>query len=205
MKKITYISVFVLFFAVVINAQDGNSVLKKMQIKIKSADGFSSEFIQSFVNEQGKTTQNLKGKFVYANDDKFIVELKNQKIISDGTTVWNFNKIQKKVIINNVDDDPSAFSIKRYLFTYPDYCNVSIVSDSKFSNSIKLIPRNNDLEFSEVVIYADENYQIKKIYIIDTQNNKYLLELNKVSILNKVDSSTFQVEIPKGTKKIDLR
>lgn len=205
MKKITFLYFLIFVFAVSVNAQDGKSVLKKMQSKIKSADGFSSEFVQSFVNEQGKTTQNLKGKFVYANDDKFVVDLKNQKIVSDGKTVWNYNKIQKKVIINNADDDPSAFSIKRYLFTYPEYCSISSIKDPKFVNSIKLNPKNNDLEFSEVIIYADENYQIKKIYIIDTQNNKYLLELTKVSILEKVDSSTFKVDIPKGTKTIDLR
>ena len=194
-----------LTFNFTVFGQESKQILKKLQEQIKSTAGFSSEFVQSAITPEGKKVQNLKGKFTYANGDKFKAELKNTEIVSDGTTIWNYNKTQKRVLINNTSDDPSAFSIERYLFKYPSYCIVTNVADSKFKNSIKLTPKNNDLEFSEVIINADDNYQIKKILITDTQNNKYLLELNKITTIDSSDKTLFNFSVPKGIKVIDMR
>ncbi len=192
-------------FNLSVMAQDSKQILKNLQEKIKSSSGFTSDFVQSAISPEGKKIQNLKGKFTYSVGDKFKAELKNTEIVSDGKTIWNYNKTQKRVLINNTSDDPSSFSIERYLFIYPAYCNVTSVVDPKFKNSIKLIPKNNDLEFSEVIINADEAYQIKKILITDTQNNKYLLELNKVTSIDTNDKNLFNFSVPKGIKVIDMR
>ncbi|MFH0733298.1 MAG: outer-membrane lipoprotein carrier protein LolA [bacterium] len=205
MIKRIFLLIVLIVFASSLFAQDAALTLKHMQQKIKSSAGFSSEFIQSSISAEGKKIQNLKGKFTYGANDKFKVELKNTEIVSDGTTIWNYNKTQKRVLINNTADDPSSFSIERYLFKYPNYCTVTGVQEPKFKNSIKLVPKNNDLEFSEVIINADDEYQIKKILITDIQSNKYLLELNKVTLIDTIEKSLFDFSIPKGIKVIDMR
>ena len=203
-KRIFLFVIFILFSSSIFG-QEATQTLKHLQEKIKSSAGFSSDFVQSSISTEGKKVQNLKGKFTYGTDDKFRVELKNTEIVSDGTTIWNYNKTQKRVLINNTADDPSSFSIERYLFKYPNYCNVTGLQEPKFKNSIKLVPKNNDLEFSEVIINADDKYQIRKILITDTQGNKYLLELNKVTLIDTIEKSFFEFSTPKGIKVIDMR
>ena len=94
---------FILLFVVSVSAQDkGKDILDAVQKKYKSINDLSADFKQS---TNGKAS--LNGKIFFSKGNKLRLELENSTIISDGTVIWNYNKGQKKVVINN----PSAIVI----------------------------------------------------------------------------------------------
>jgi len=200
MKKL----IFFLLIPVFVFAQNSQTILKNLQDKIKQSTGFYCNFKQSF-GDNSKQKSSVSGKFVFAYGDKYIVETKSFTIISDGTTVWNYSPSQKRVIISNTEDEASSFSIDRYLFKVPELCKLTKIQNDKFPNSIRLIPKNYDLEFSSAEVYSDENYIIRKVVITDTNNITYVLELNDNRIITDLSQYKFSFTIPKGVKVVDMR
>ncbi|HPN39679.1 MAG TPA: outer-membrane lipoprotein carrier protein LolA [Melioribacteraceae bacterium] len=200
MKKLL---LFILF-PFILFAQNPYTILKQLQNKVKETAGFSCNFKQSFADNIKKKSS-LSGKFIFAYGDKYIVETKNFKIISDGISVWNYSANQKRVIISSANEEASSFSIDRYLFKVPELCKLTVIKDEKFPNSIKLIPKGYDLEFSSAEVYSDENYFIRKVIITDTNDVTYILELNDNKIITDLSQYKFTFSPPKGVKVVDMR
>ena len=112
-----------LFWTFFCLAQDkGKDLLDSVQKKYKSINDLSADFKQSL---GGKAS--INGKIYYSKGNKFRLELKNSTIISDGTVLWNYNKGQKKVVINNASaSDPSFFTIENFLYDYPSKSSVTM-------------------------------------------------------------------------------
>ncbi len=201
MKKFIFLFLLFPFLAF---AQSPKDILKSIQNKVKNSAGFESTFKQSFGGNTKNKSVNT-GKFIFTYGDKYIVEAKNFKINSDGKTVWNYNVKQKRVLISNTSDEASSFSIDRYLFKVPDLCNITLIKNGVYPNSISLVPKSNDLEFTSAEVYADENYIVKKVIITDTNNITYILELTDNKVITDISKYNFTFEIPKGIKVVDMR
>ena len=135
---------FILLFVVSVLAQDkGKDFLDAVQKKYKSINDFSADFKQS---TNGKVS--LNGKIFFSKGNKLRLELKNSTIISDGNTIWNYNKGQKKVVINNVSaSDPSSFSIDKFLNDYPSKSLVTLEKEDNL-DVLVLVPKSeNDMNF----------------------------------------------------------
>ena len=90
------ISLLVLFYSIVGFAQSAESVLKSLQNKFDSISDLSAD-----VNQKSNGKSSLSGKLFFKKENKLRMEFGNQTIIADGTTSWNYNKKDKKVIISN--------------------------------------------------------------------------------------------------------
>ena len=189
-----------------LHAQTGNEFLKKIQNKFKSVSDFSADFSQFVTEPEGKQGTKISGKFYYKRKNKFIVELKNGKIISNGETVWNYDVRQKRVVISNFSDDPTSFSIERYVFDYPSECEVNLVkSDNGKDDYIELVPKRGDLDFNSAKIWKNSDDLIIRMEIEDISDYKYSIILNNINTDSKLSDDKFNFNPPKGIKIIDLR
>ncbi len=198
----------ILFFstAINLNAQNGNDVLKKIQDKFKSINNFSADFIQTISDPEGQQNGKLSGKFFYKRKNKFAVELKNSSIISDGITVWNYDSRSKRVIISNFRDEPTSFSLERYIFDYPTLCKIKYGGSDKGSEEIiELVPKENYIDFKSAKIWKSSDNMISRMEIIDLADVKYVFQLSSVKIDQDIKDSKFSFATPKGIKIIDLR
>ena len=94
-------------------------LVEKLQNKFASIEFLSADFSQNYNSESS-----LKGKFYFKKKNNYRIELPNNIIISDGTTIWNNDTKRERVVISNLDEDPLAFSLSEYIFTYPEKCEV---------------------------------------------------------------------------------
>lgn len=200
-------SIFFLFlFVNLTSAQSGKETLKKIQTKFKSINNFSADFSQLISDPEGKQGGKLSGKFHYKRKNKFIVETKNQSIISDGTTVWNYNSRQKKVIISALNDESTSFSLERYIFDYPALCNIKSAGIDGKEEVIELVSKdNNNIEFKSAKIWKTSDDMISKMEIVDLSDAKYVLKLNNIKTDQDMPDSKFNYTASKGIKIIDLR
>lgn len=188
-------------------AQTGNEILKKVQTKFNSINSFSANYSQTIINPQGKSAGKNNGTFIYKRKNKFIVDQKRSTIVSNGESVWNYDKKNKKVIISTFFDDPTSFSIERYIFDYPALCRIKFIKEESTDSEkvIQLIPKDEQIDVKEIRIWANTYNLITKLEIVDLLEMKYSFTFADIKENPEIQEARFTFYPPKGTKIIDLR
>jgi outer membrane lipoprotein carrier protein len=194
--------------ASILYPQSANQVIKKLQNKFNSISNFTANFSQSYFSAQGQDQGKTSGKFTYKRKNKFIVDLQNQTIVSDGQTIWNSDKRFNRVVVSNLSDDPTSFSLERFVFDYPPLCKIKIVTDdalSKGDEYIELTPKDQDMEFKYVKIWLTADGMISKLEVLDLGDIRYAFQFTDLKIDQDISVARFIFYPPKGMKIIDLR
>jgi outer membrane lipoprotein carrier protein len=200
---------FFLFISVsqVFYSQTGMEVLKKVQSKFNSIQSFSASFNLIYYEADGKGGSKTSGKFFYKRKNKFVVEQKNSIITSNGETIWNYDKSRKRVVISYFTDDPTSFSIERYVFDYPSQCRVrlSIPESTTYEKVVILIPKDEQIDFQETKLWVNTDNFISKMEVIDLVGTKFSFSFSDILENTVINESRFTFHPPKGIQIIDLR
>lgn len=191
----------VLFLASGLYAQQGERLLKDVQ------DSFSriNDMTASFSQYSGSNGQ---GKLFYKKGNKYRIEMKNVTIASDGETVWNYNKKNNKVVVNDVRDENSPFSLENIIINYPKKSTAESAGSEKIDGvdySVLKLNSKNDRRFKTAKIWFERNNFIRKVEVTDASGTKYGFQLSDVQINKNVSSDKFSFQIPEGTDVVDLR
>jgi outer membrane lipoprotein-sorting protein len=92
MKLLNKIFIIIVFLSQAAFPGDPDQTLKNVKDKFSTIKDFSAEL------KQGGKNQVFNGTIYYKKQNKFRIELKNMSIISDGSTIWNYNKKDNKVV-----------------------------------------------------------------------------------------------------------
>lgn len=179
-------------------AQNGDDLLRTVQNKYKSIQDLTAD-----VKMSGNSS--FSGKISYKHDNMFRVELPNATIISNGSTMWNFNKKDNKVIINEVDEtNPSAFSMDTFLDEYPGRTNAAIEKNNG-KNVLILTPKKNEqLNFNRVAITLTNENLVEKISL-EKPSGTTTITLSNYKVNQNLDDAKFNFIPPKGSSVVDLR
>ena len=191
-----------LFSLTTLFAQDkAGQLLKAVQDKFDTIENLSADIKQSIGGKES-----LSGKIFYKDENKFYIELKNLNIISNGSTVWNFNKKENKVIINEFDDsDPSALSINKIIREYPDESNIAYQSDNG-KDVLVITPKpGSDINFDKAKLWINKDKLVEKINIERTASGNMMIELLNYKLNQNLSDTKFTFTPPEGSTVIDLR
>jgi outer membrane lipoprotein carrier protein len=196
MKRIILIF---LFLIINIAAQDSDQRLKTLQDTFEKVNDLSVDVIQKSGGEEV-----LSGKLFYKKQNRFYLDLKNNLIVSDGSSIWNYNKKQNKVIINTVDEsDPSFFSFNSFVYDYPSKCNIT---SGQNGNVLVLIPKTgSDLNFNSAKLRINNENLPDKIILEGSAAGEVEIIFSNYNINRKLSDSKFQFTPPEGSSVIDLR
>lgn len=189
-------------------AQSAFDVLSKVQNKFQSINNFEASFSQTSIKSKGQAGIKLSGKFFYEKKNKFNVELNYANIICDGITVWNYNKSSKRVVVSDLINDPTSFSLERFIFDYPPQCTMTLVNDEnvkKVGAQLELVPKNQKLKFKKAKISVTSDGMVSKMEITDFSDINYEFQFNEIKINQDLPDSKFTFSPPKGIQIIDLR
>ncbi len=204
MKKIiNFISIVLL--TGFLNAQTADEVIQKIQSKFSTINDIKANFTQILYSAGQNNPRILKGKFFFKKENNLRIEVKDRLIVSNGTTVWNFNKSDNKVIISNYDNDYTSFSLPEIINSYPDMCDKKIIKRDADVTEIEFIPKDDRLNFKSVLITVDNNDVIKKVEITDYNSMRLIFELDSIQLNNKLSGQLFNFEPIEGVEIIDLR
>lgn len=209
-NKISAVLLLALIPFVLFAQQSSSQVLKNLQNKYKTINTLSADFVQTGTLSGEKKLSTATGKLYFQKDDKYRIEFRNLEFISDGNTVWSYNKKNKKVIINDVNNnDASSFSLKALLFDYPSNSTVEQLPSEAVNGTkcdvIRLNSKGGRQNFKSVKIWSDEMSIIRKAEITDKSGAVYAFELSNVKVNPSLNSGMFSFETPKGSEVIDLR
>ncbi|MCB9248973.1 MAG: outer membrane lipoprotein carrier protein LolA [Ignavibacteriales bacterium] len=190
----------ILVFLFLIFQSESDSLISKMQNKFESINNLQADFVQS------SNGQNImQGNFYFSKDENYRIELKNNTIISDGKSIWNIDNKRSKVIISNIDEDPLAFSLKEYIYDYPEKCKVTEEKMDK-NNSLLILDANQaNLNFKTAKLFVNNEFIITKILFEDFTSNQFEFKFTNINLNTNLSPKLFTFQNDKEYKIIDLR
>ncbi len=196
----TILSLIILFYSTVSFAQSAESVLKSLQNKFDSITDLSADVTQK---SNGKSS--LSGKLFFKKDNNLRLELGNQTIIADGTTSWNYNKKDKKVIISNYDENGAGLlSINYLVYDYPKDCDLSLSSEGSKTVLI-LKPKSKKNSLGEVKLVISKDNLIEKTFITNQSAGTMEVNFSNYKLNQNLSDSKFTFTAPEGTTVVDIR
>jgi len=97
------ISILLLFFPTFFNAQTSKEILNNLSKKTKSYKSVSFDFTSTLKIPKSGSTQINRGSAKIKGTSSLIT-LGDYIIVSDGKTLWNYNKSNNEVVIDNFED-----------------------------------------------------------------------------------------------------
>jgi outer membrane lipoprotein carrier protein len=201
--KLLAINIFlltVLSFGTALPQTNGDKLLKELQTKFDSIEDASVDFEQS---HNGKKF--LSGLLLYKNENKLRIDTKKLLIISDGSTSWNFNKRENKVIISNYDENSSGLlSINELVYVFPEDCDISSTIEDN-QRVLILIPNSYKVNFDKIEIWLSDDNLMAKVRVTDASMGTTEVIFSNYRLNQDLSLSEFSFIPPKGSKIIDLR
>jgi len=193
--------VFIFFVVSAFAGEKENELVNRLQKKFEKINDLTVDVIQK---SRGKEI--LSGKLSYKKENKFNLDLKSNLIVSDGSTIWNYNKAGKKVIINDVDEtDISFFSFNKIVYDYPSQCDMSSEMNGDFDILILMPRQNSNLGFSEAKVWIGKDNLISKVELTGTGSEKTEIDFLNYNLNRNLADSKFIFNPPEGSNIIDLR
>ena len=200
------IKIFLLLAPFLLGVQQSeDKIIEDLQNKFESIQTLKADFRQLSTSSLDDDKINVVGKFFYKKQDKYRIELTDQMIVSDGEKVWNYNKKLNRVVVNTTSNDPSSLSLDKFIFEYPEKSSIEILQNNEEVKIVKIIPEDYELNFSYAKLWIDENNLIKRIEVADAGGSKFVFEFLDIILNTTIKDSMFNLNIPEGTKVIDLR
>lgn len=214
MKK-TIVSIFVValslttaFAQVDKKAQD---ILKGVSAKYKSYKAIKADFTYTLENTGEKIKETQTGS-ITLKGGKYKLLIAGQEIISDGKTIWSYNKEAKEVQVNTVDptqneiNPAEIFTMYEKGFLYK--FNGEKVVGGKTEQTIELTPTDKSKEFFKVLLVIDkDSKQIKRSTIFDKSGNRFIYTIKTFTPNPAVTDADFVFDAKKypGVEVVDLR
>jgi len=136
----------------------------------------------------------------------------DQEIISDGKSQWTYNKQDKEVQLNNVDNSGTSFNPAQiftlYEHGYKYLYTGEVKQDGKVYQVVDLTPEDEKITFFKIRLMIDK---VKKVIysalIFDTNGSKYNYVLKDLVPNPPVtaDTFTFDSKAHPGVEVVDLR
>lgn len=192
---------FSLFTAIIVFLLTSGMVLGETTLLEKVKEKFEKE--KSFSVEIVLSGGGQKGKIYFQSPDFEKIHFGDYTIAVVSDTIWNFNKKIKRLVIQEKEDDFSPFSIYDILFKLPGECKYV---ENKGEGEFTLFPKDEDaLNVKSVKVKVNKSSLPVFVEVTDLNRKKFSFYLKNYSFGPGYDRSFFKIELPKGTKIVDLR
>ena len=224
MKRITLYALLFLGITTSAFAQkdaEAKVILNQVSAKYKAYNIVKSDFTFVIDNQQEQATVTQQGTIIvqsktnkyklslYSQDVKTQVD---QEIITDGKTQWTYNKKDKEVQVNKVDNADQNFNPAQIFTMYEKgYKYIYTGSETlkgRVYQIIDLTPEDIDKSYFKIRLMIDKTKkQIYNALIFDKSGNKYDYTINTFIPNVTIPESTFTYDTKAhpGVEVVDLR
>jgi len=194
------------------NDPAAKSILDAVSAKFKTYKAPQASFTYKVENVQGKALSTKKGT-VIMKGNKYKVKMDGMEIISDGKTVWNYDKSSNEVTVNNVDASGSAMTPQKLLTNFYDKdfyykYNGEKKEGTRKLQEIELTPTDKSRPFHKVYLLVDKaTNSIYSAKFLEKTGGRYSYTITslKGSVTSSDKDFTFDKSKHPGVEVVDLR
>jgi outer membrane lipoprotein carrier protein len=149
-----------------------------------------------------------KGMLITSGENKFALTMSDLQVMSDGVNLWQYNPLQKQVLIKLISDLENKLQPSEILFRYLNTKALSAKKEfwkGKNVHSLNLNPNKYKDQFKAMEVWLlPADCSPVRLHTIDNFGNDtwYSIEnLNK----GKFSEKEFKFNAPSGVDEIDMR
>lgn len=187
-------------------AQDekAKEILDKVSEKTRSYTSVYADFVFSMKNVEMEIDEKNEGA-IKIKGQKYSVDIPSVgvKMISDGTTLWNYMENGNQVIISNIEDGANDLMDPSSLFTIYEkgFQSKFVQEKKKDSNSvyeIDLFPDTDEYEVVKITVLIDKGtLMINSAMLYGTDENLYGIYVKKMEVNKAYPDSDFAFDVSK--------
>lgn len=194
------------------NDPKAKKILDGVSTKFKTFKAPQASFTYKVENAQGKALSTKKGT-VTMKGNKYKVSMDGMEIISDGKTVWNYDKSANEVTVNNVDASGNAMTPQKLLTNFYDKdfyykYNGEKKEGKKTIQEIELTPTDKSRPFHKVYLQVDKaGNNISSARFLEKSGGRYSYTINSLKSSVSVTDKDFTFDKSKypNVEVVDLR
>lgn len=187
-------------------------ILDKVSTKFKSYKAVQANFSLQVENASGKVLGNKKGT-VSMKGKKYKVNITDQEIFCDGSTVWTYDKGANEVQVSSVDPSANAITPQKLFSNFYDKdffykLNGEKKLNGKTVQEIEMTPVDKSKPFHKVIVWVDKASQsIVSTKVMEKSGNRYTYSVASLNGAATIADNQFVFDKGKypGVEVIDLR
>jgi outer membrane lipoprotein carrier protein len=190
-------------------------ILDGVSAKFKSYKSVQLGFTLKVEDAKGKQQGSQKGN-VSMKGNKFHVSMggrEDKEIISDGSTVWTYDKGANEVTITKPDPSSKTITPQSLMTNFYDKdflykLNGEQKTGGRVLQEIEMTPVDKSKTFHKVYVYVDKARQaIYSTKVLDKNGNKYTYTINTLTPNAPVSDQAFVFDKSRypGAEEVDLR
>ncbi len=167
---------------------------------------FQETYIWGLTGEE----QTVKGELLIEGDQKFHISTEDQIIVSDGTTLKTYNKIENQVLVDKLEATEDDLLPSRILFKYKKQYDPRLLGEETIQGhecyKILFTTSEGDVFYTEVRVWVDQQRWIpRKIEQKSIDGNTTVYLLNEIKLGIQTQETDFILKAPKNAEIIDMR
>ena len=142
---------------------------------------------------------------------KYRISVTGQEILSDGSTIWTFDKADNSVTISKLDPSANSLTPQKLFSNFYDKdflykLNGDVKLNGKSLKEIELTPIDKTKPFFKVLVYIDKS-SINTTKIFEKNGNRYTYSTNALTPNTVIADAMFGFDAKKypGVDIVDLR
>jgi len=186
-------------------------VLEAMSKKYKAISSFEANMTSTLVNESAGVKDEFKAK-ITVKGDKYRLELPEQQVYNNGTTVWTYLPEQKEVNIDNFDPKSEDLNPSKFYEMYKKGFKYILIGDKTddgtLCDEIDLVPEKKDAQYFKIkMLISKKDKSVSSWTMFDRGGNRYRYVITKFTPNIKVEDTFFTFDKKKfpGVREEDLR
>ncbi len=205
-----FVILHIILLQVSFGGDDAEDILSKLQKKYDSIKDASIDFTQNVRFGVTQSEQSFSGKLFMKKDKKYRVELEQQTIVTDGSSVWTYSKLNHQVFIDKYRDDPKSFSPDKIMTNVPENYSAAILGKENIGDHttiiLKLLPKAKRSNIKWMKVWVEEGeWLMRQVQLQDVSDNLTTYIVDTFSINKGLAENQFKFQIPDSTEIIDLR
>ena len=217
-KSLQIFPVFMLLNLILIPAAlgaAGQSVLAEIQDRYKTTNDFEAGFVQEYIGKVMKSPQRGEGKVYFKKKGMMLWDYRvpNQKLISNGLTLWFYQPEEKQVFVSDVskvikEKAPLAFLAGEGDLTR-DFNLVNSsesVSQKEGMFVLELVPKEPQPALSKLILTVNKKtFYVVQADVFDGLGNVTRTRFIDIKTNGNLSNSLFQFSIPPGVEVLKMQ
>ncbi len=193
----------------------GQEVLNEIQKRYEKTSDFEASFIQEYVGKGMRPSSRGEGKVYFKKKGmmRWDYTVPNQKLVSDGHTLWYYQPEEKQVLVSDVSSvlkerTPLAFLAgEGNLSRDFNFLNLNeSVAEKEDNYVIELAPKESMGALSKLGLTVDKKtYTVLQADVFDGLGNLTRTRFINIKMNVGVSQSFFQFVAPPGTEVIKMQ
>lgn len=199
-----------LFQSAIVQCQDVEDVLERLQKKYESIRDLYASFTQVVRFGVTQSTQTFSGKLWMEKGNKVRIELDQQTIVTDGKSVWTYSELNRQVLIDRFRDDPKALTPDKVLVNVPKEYFSTIIGKDRIDETetliLKLVPKDRKSLIKSMKVWVNTaEWLMVKVEVLDVSDNQTTYITKDLKMNAGISNQLFHFDVPPDVEVVDLR